>query len=169
MTPGDVDAVAALEAAAFTRGWSPAAFHRELTTNGAARYLVLEDARARILAFGGLWLMLDEAHIVTVAVDESLRKMGYGRTVVDGLVRLAQGLGMANATLECRVSNEAARALYRDYGFYEVGARKAYYADNSEDAVIMTTEPFANDSYQERLLRLQAKLPAFTNAVEALS
>ena len=169
MTIDDVDRVAILEGAAFDHGWSPTAFRRELTTNGAARYLVLEDTENGIVAFGGLWLMFDEAHVVTVAVEIGLRRKGYGRIVVDGLVRLAQALGMANATLECRVSNEAARALYRDYGFYEVGARKAYYADNNEDAVIMTTEPFSNEAYQDRLSRLKAKLAPFACAVAAIS
>ena len=165
----DVGAVAALEAAAFTHGWSPTAFERELRTNGAARYLVLEDGSGSIVGFGGLWLMLDEAHIVTVAVPEELRRNGYGRILVHGLVRLALALGMINATLECRVSNEPARALYRDYGFYEVGGRKAYYADNNEDAVIMTTEAFVAEEYQSRLARLEAKLPEFMWAVAALS
>ncbi len=170
----DAPAVAALESAAFTSGWSHTAFERELTQNAAARYLVLErpellpspaqsgeglGVRARIVGFAGLWLMFDEAHIVTVAVAESERRHGYGRVLVHALVQLAAELGMTNATLECRVSNTAARALYRDYGFYEVGERKSYYADNREDAVIMTTEAFATDAYQQRLARLAAKLP----------
>ena len=89
MTVEDVGDVAALEGAAFTHGWSPTAFHRELTTNGAARYLVVEDTEGGIVGFGGLWLLFDEAHIVTVAVEPGLRRKGYGRVVVDGLVRLA--------------------------------------------------------------------------------
>ncbi|MGH2632849.1 MAG: ribosomal protein S18-alanine N-acetyltransferase, partial [Tepidiformaceae bacterium] len=65
---------------------------------------------------------------------------------------------MTVATLECRVSNAAARALYGDYGFYEVGLRKRYYADNGEDAVIMTTEALSSEAYSSRLARLEEKL-----------
>ena len=202
----DVPAVAALESAAFTSGWSHTAFERELTQNAAARYLVLEstednsrgdaEARrekipkdaahfsdsldpsssasprlrenpfpARLLGFAGLWLMFDEAHVVTVAVAEADRRHGYGRILVHHLVQLAAELGMTNATLECRLSNTAARALYRDYGFYEVGERKAYYSDNHEDAVIMTTEAFATPAYQQRLKALAAKLPPHERAL----
>ncbi|WBL35221.1 hypothetical protein O0235_10520 [Tepidiforma flava] len=67
---------------------------------------------------------------------------------------------MESVTLEVRVSNEAARALYRRYGFYEVGIRKRYYADNHEDAIIMTTERLDSPPYRERLERLRADLAA---------
>ena len=126
----DVPAVAALESAAFTSGWSHTAFERELTQNAAARYLVLERAGdvfrgdaevrrekipkdaahfsdsldpsssasprlrenpfpARLLGFAGLWLMFDEAHVVTVAVAEADRRHGYGRILVHHLLHLA--------------------------------------------------------------------------------
>lgn len=159
MQPGDIADVMAVERAAYTHGWPQTAFERELTQNGMARYIVLrEPDEGRIVAFGGLWLMVDEAHIVTVAVLPELQRRGYGRAVVHGLVTLAARSAMDYATLEVRVSNEAARALYRDYGFYEVGKRKRYYSDNGEDAVIMTTEALANAAYRERLARLAALL-----------
>jgi ribosomal-protein-alanine N-acetyltransferase len=67
---------------------------------------------------------------------------------------------MESVTLEVRVSNVAARALYRAYGFYEVGLRKRYYADNHEDAIIMTTEPLDSAAYRARLERLRDELAA---------
>ena len=67
---------------------------------------------------------------------------------------------MEAATLEVRVSNEAARALYRRYGFWDVGERKKYYQDNGEDAVIMTTEGFETPAFQERLAARAAELEA---------
>jgi ribosomal-protein-alanine N-acetyltransferase len=73
-------------------------------------------------------------------------------------VEVAIDHGMVEATLEVRESNEAARALYRAYGFYEVGRRKRYYPDNREDAVIMTTEELTGAAYQARLARLRAEL-----------
>ncbi|MEP6871955.1 MAG: ribosomal protein S18-alanine N-acetyltransferase, partial [Anaerolineaceae bacterium] len=128
-----------------------------LTQNKMARYLVLEDGR-EVIGFGGLWLMLDEAHVVTVAVRPERRRRGLGGLIVHGLLLVAHSQGMGIATLECRTSNLAARALYARYGFYEVGLRRRYYADNQEDAVIMTTESLASPAYQERLQRLAGEL-----------
>jgi ribosomal-protein-alanine N-acetyltransferase len=161
MRPGDLPAVIAVEQASFAAGWPPTAFERELSTNQMARYLVLvrgDGADERVLGFAGLWLMLDEAHVVTVAVAPEERGKGLGRLLVYGLVSLAAAHEMSVATLECRVSNAAARALYGRYGFYEVGMRKKYYSDNGEDAVIMTTELLASAAYQRRLAALAAEL-----------
>ncbi len=159
MKPEDIPGVMAVERAAYTRGWPQTAFERELTQNAMARYIVLREGDAgRILAFGGLWLMAGEAHIVTVAVIPEERRRGLGRAVVHALVQLAAASEMDAATLEVRTSNAAARALYREYGFYEVGTRKKYYSDNGEDAVIMTTEELLGSAYRDRLARLAAIL-----------
>ena len=124
-----------------------------------ARYLVLRSSPpGPVVGFGGLWLMVDEAHIVTVAIVPSERRRGLGSIVVHGLMSLAIEPQMALATLEVRVSNEAARALYAMYGFYEVGLRKRYYADNHEDAVIMTTEDIQSEAYGRRLRALGDQL-----------
>ena len=157
MQPRDVDAVLAVERSAFAVSWPATAFQNELTQNAMARYLVLDEG-GEVAGFGGLWLMLDEAHVVTVAVRPERRRRGLGRLIVHGLMLLAESQGMELATLECRVSNLAARALYGCYGFYEVGLRHKYYPDNQEDAVIMTTEALASAAYQERLHRLQGEL-----------
>jgi ribosomal-protein-alanine N-acetyltransferase len=159
MTLADLPGVREVERVAFDAGWPPTTFEHELQHNGAARYLVLREGE-RTVAFGGLWLQFDQAHIVTVAVDPPERGRGLGRLVVHGLVAVASEMAMADATLEVRESNAAARALYRNYGFYEVGRRKRYYADNGEDAVIMTTEPLASGPYIERLARLAEELRA---------
>jgi ribosomal-protein-alanine N-acetyltransferase len=159
VTLADLPAVQEVEREAFTAGWPPTAFEREITSNGMARYILLERVAAAavpdVIGFGGLWLMVDQAHIVTVAVHPAERRHGHGRLLVLGLVLLAQDAGMAEVTLEVRVSNEAARALYRGFGFHEVGLRKRYYSDNGEDAVIMTTENLdspAFASYRERVV-----------------
>lgn len=158
----DLPAVLGIERAAYEVGWPATAFERELSQNQMARYIVIErvggDGSATVAGFGGIWLMVDQAHVVTVAVDPECRRQGYGRLLVHALVRLAIESSMSSATLEVRVSNVAARALYAEYGFYEVGLRKRYYSDNNEDAVIMTTEEFASGAYQERLQRLGAGL-----------
>src|SRR5512135_3101311 len=157
MVPADVRAVMAIERASFSSGWPSTAFERELSQNEMARYVVLED-EGELVGFAGLWLMLDEAHVVTVAVLPEHRGKGFGRLLVHGLLGVARESEMSVATLECRVSNTAARALYGRYGFYEVGVRKKYYSDNQEDAVIMTTELLAGGPYGRRLELLEAEL-----------
>lgn len=164
----DVPAAAAIERASFSEGWPMTAFERELTLNRAARYIVAERPAAasshalerELVGFAGLWLMLDEAHVVTVAVAPELRGQGLGRLLVHGLIDVAQQHEMSVATLECRESNAAARTLYRAYGFYEVGIRRRYYADTREDAIIMTTEELDSPPFRERLARLEAELAA---------
>jgi ribosomal-protein-alanine N-acetyltransferase len=162
MSANDLPAVLAVERAAYESGWPATAFERELAHNEMARYVVLErfaeDGSAAIAGFGGIWLMVDQAHIVTVAVAPVYRRLGFGRLLVHGLINLAIDSAMSSGTLEVRVSNAPARALYSAYGFYEVGLRKRYYADNHEDAVIMTTEEFASDAYRRRLAGLETAL-----------
>ncbi len=161
MQPADMEAVLEVERAAYSSGWPATAFERELTQNRMARYVVLREAPGeRIVGFGGLWLMVDEAHVVTVAVLPDLRRRGYGRALVHALLHVAIEHGMTMATLEVRVSNQAARALYRAYGFYEVGLRKRYYSDNHEDAVIMSTEDIRGEPYAERMRRLASVIEA---------
>ncbi len=159
MTADDLDAVAAVERASYTSGWPATAFAHEIEHNRLARYAVLE-ADGAIVGFAGAWLMVDEAHVVTIAVRPDLRRAGYGRLLLHALILMARAEGMEAATLEVRVSNDAARALYRRYGFHEVGERKKYYQDNGEDAVIMTTEEFASAAYERRLEGLAADLEA---------
>ena len=163
----DMASVLAVEQSAFAAGWPATAFQNELTQNKMARYIVLEDG-AEVTGFGGLWLMLDEAHVVTVAVRPERRRAGLGGLIVHGLLLVAQSHEMDVATLECRVSNLAARALYARYGFYEVGLRRKYYADNQEDAVIMTTESLASAAYQERLRSLEGELELLLPGAEML-
>lgn len=157
---GERDAVAAvaLDMAAYGRAAPETGFAKELRDNPVARYIGLEDAEGRLIGMAGSWYQLDEAHVVTVAVHPEVRGRGYGRLLLHALVDLAIQYEMNVATLEVRPSNEAARGLYRVYGFHEVGRRKAYYPDTGEDAVIMTTEELHEGSYQRRFALLASEL-----------
>lgn len=139
MTLADVDAVQEIEEGCFSIPWTRAAFEREITENACARYLVLEE-EGRVVAYAGMWLIIDEAHITNIAVHMECRRMGYGEAITAALMRLASSLGMVWMTLEVRRSNTAAQALYRKLGFMDVGFRKRYYDDNREDALIMACE-----------------------------
>jgi ribosomal-protein-alanine N-acetyltransferase len=93
--------------------------------------------------------MYDEAHISTIAVRAGYRRQGLGELLLVALLEEARRLDALRATLEVRVSNVAAQALYAKYGFEQAGRRKAYYNDNREDALILTTPDFASFDYQD--------------------
>jgi ribosomal-protein-alanine N-acetyltransferase len=109
----------------------------------------------RIVGFLGMWLMVDEAHIVTVAVREETRRRGVGELLLAEALAVARARGADTVTLECRVSNTAAQALYEKYGFRRAGIRKRYYTDNGEDAVIMTTPSLTDPAYAAHLAALR--------------
>lgn len=157
MTLDDLPAVHAIERASFTTPWPDDAYRSELQTNRLASYLVarIED---EVVAFAGIWLMVDEAHITTFAVHPAWRRRGIGERLLLAILDGAIARQAREATLEVRLSNVAARRLYEKFGFRPVGLRPRYYTDNGEDALIMTTEPLAAPPMAERLARLRADL-----------
>jgi ribosomal-protein-alanine N-acetyltransferase len=108
-----------------------------------------------LLGFIGVWLMVNEAHIVTVAVREECRRSGVGERLLIAAIELAQETDQEVVTLEVRASNEAAQAMYAKYGFDRAGLRKRYYTDDHEDAVIMTTPDIFLPSYKKLLAGLR--------------
>lgn len=119
-----------------------------------------------IVGFAGLWLMVDEAHITTIAVHPDYRGRGVGETLLSALIGIAYEIGARMVTLEVRVSNSVAQNLYRKYGFKEAGIRRRYYSDNHEDALIMWTDEITSHSYRERYLQLRTALAARMQAAE---
>ncbi|UCH87247.1 MAG: ribosomal protein S18-alanine N-acetyltransferase [Dehalococcoidia bacterium] len=115
----------------------------------------VEASREPIVGFVGIWLTLDEAHIVTIAVRESHRGRGIGELLLIAAIALATLNDQDIVTLEVRASNQAAQALYEKYGFKKVGVRHRYYSDNHEDAVIMTTDSIHAAPYRELCQRLR--------------
>lgn len=101
------------------------------------------------------WLVFEEAHITAIAVRKAYRGRGVGELLLAGAIEFAMHHKSRVVTLEVRVSNESAIALYRKYGFKKVGLRKAYYSDNREDADIMTTDPIMSLTYQRRFMELR--------------
>jgi ribosomal-protein-alanine N-acetyltransferase len=108
-----------------------------------------ESAQELVLGFVGLWLMMGEAHIVTLAVRESRRRCGLGELLLIRAIDVAMANGQEVITLEVRRTNDAAVSLYEKYGFSRAGLRRRYY-ENDEDAVIMTTQPLESPAFQER-------------------
>lgn len=172
----DIAQVMDIERESFPAMWPQTAYRRELT-NKIARYLVLTEvpddeppepdtgvlatfrrlvgaapgqpsSGERLLGFIGLWLMVGEAHIVTVAVRGASRRMGIGERLLLAGIDLAVESHQELLTLEVRASNEAAQRLYEKYHFARVGVRRRYYTDNNEDGVIMTTPDLLAPHYQ---------------------
>jgi ribosomal-protein-alanine N-acetyltransferase len=108
-----------------------------------------------IIGFAGFWLMLKEAHVTVIAVRNNYRRVGIGEGLFISVIELARQLNADVVTLEVRVSNETAQALYKKYGFQVVGSRPRYYSDNGEDAVLMTTDIITSVSFQAHFQQLR--------------
>jgi ribosomal-protein-alanine N-acetyltransferase len=115
----------------------------------------LDAAPEYVAGFIGIWFMVDETHVVTVAVRESERRRGVGELLLLAAFDLSREKGLHVLTLECRVSNLAAQALYEKYGFQRLGIRNRYYTDNNEDALIMTTRSLEDPAYAEQIEALR--------------
>jgi len=133
----DIVVVAAIEKVSFSDPWPLEAFQNELFNNQLAAYYVAR-LKDRVIAYIGAWLVLDEVHITTLAVEESFRRRGIASRLVEALIEKARAGGARFLTLEVRPSNKAALCFYEKFGFSVLGRRKRYYID--EDALIMTKE-----------------------------
>jgi len=159
MTVADLPSVQLIERVSFTTPWPPQAYGQELETNRLAHYLVALIGD-EVVAYGGVWLMVDEAHITTFAVHPGYRRRRIGERLLLALLDLAVDRHAREATLEVRLSNLPARRLYEKYGFRPVGIRPRYYSDDGEDALIMTTEPLASSGMRDRIAGLRAAVDA---------
>lgn len=119
-----------------------------------------ESPRRRdpIVGFAGMWIMFDEAHVTTIGVHPDERGNGLGELLLVQLFVEAAARGAEMMTLEVRVSNDAAQALYRKYGFERHGVRRRYYSDNGEDAYIMWSPNIRDPEYAERFYQLRGQL-----------
>jgi len=167
MELADVPQVAEIDRLSFPMPWSATSYRYELTENKAAHFIValapgLESKRgllawlfrqpaARlIVGYAGYWLVVDEAHIGTIATHPHWRGQGVGELLLVSVLHDAMAHGAIEAKLEVRVGNRVAQNLYRQYGFEEVGRRKHYYRDNGEDALLLTAR--LEGAVRERLL-----------------
>ena len=153
MQLSDVAAVRDLEQRTFATTWQESAFENELKNNPNAVYLVLEDEG--LLGYAGFWVVDQEAHVTSIALDSRRRGQGLGKRLMLAMVQRALEEGACWMTLEVRADNVVAQNLYRRFGFYRVGIRPRYY-ENSVDAWIMWAGNLASESYQQRLLELEA-------------
>jgi len=111
--------------------------------------------RHYVIGFAGIWILADEAHITNIAVRNLYQRQGIGELLLITTIDLSAELNARFLTLEVRASNLPAQRLYEKYGFVQVGLRRAYYTDNREDAVLMSTESVNSASFQAQFQRLR--------------
>lgn len=120
----------------FSTPWSLISIEKELTINSSARYAVAKIG-TKCIGFGGIWIILDEAHVTNIAVHPEYRGIGIGEKLLIAMIEMCKVESVMEMTLEVRRSNIAAQSLYKKFGFISEGIRNKYYADNKEDAIIM--------------------------------
>ena len=140
----DLPQVQALDELTFSNPWTSDSFRYELLENPNGHCWVAEQA-GQLAGFIVFWLVVDEIHIAVIAVRPNFRGQGIGRQLVVTGLRALIPLGAVSATLEVREGNLAAQNLYRYFGFRQVGARKRYYQDTGEAALLMTVSPLGAD------------------------
>lgn len=137
MTLEDVEAVAEIDQLAFTLPWPARSFKYEVTENHAARCWVT-TVNGQVAAMLVIWLIVDEAHVATIATHPDFRRRGLAKKMLVKALVAAREEGAKTALLEVRAHHAVAQKIYCNIGFVEVGRREKYYRDNGEDAVLMT-------------------------------
>lgn len=150
----DIDQVAAIEAEVAADPWSRSLFEAEFDVAPAARHWLVAErttpSTAQLLAFAGVMLSVDEAHIMNMGVLRQWQRRGIASTLLSKLLKHASDAGATSATLEVRASNISAIGLYKRFGFASAGRRPGYYQDG-EDAEIMWVHGLYRPDFQELL------------------
>lgn len=137
MTLDDLAQVVAIDKVSFSLPWPERSFRFEITENPASRAWVAEED-GKIVGAIVAWLLVDEAHIATIATHPDFRRQGIASKLLIRTLQSMMNEGALTSVLEVRESNSAAQGMYRKFGFEESGRRPRYYRDNNEDAILMT-------------------------------
>jgi ribosomal-protein-alanine N-acetyltransferase len=144
MEPRDLEAVKEIDQMSFSQPWPSRSFSFEMNNNPAARMWVAEISiipdQPRICGMMVIWLVIDEAHIGTIAVHPDFRRLGIAKNMLKHGLRSLQLQGARSVYLEVRSSNRAAQALYEQFGFSLSNVRKGYYQNDGEDALILSLD-----------------------------
>ena len=150
-----------IESQVAPRPWTSSLFLSELALRSSRAYFVARVGRD-IVGYGGLMMTLDDGHITTIAVDPRWHRHKIGTRLLLALAREGIARGATGLTLEVRLSNLGAQALYRRFGFEPVGVRKGYYVETKEDALIMWAYKVDRPEYSELLTALERRVPGST-------
>ncbi len=154
MTEADIAACLVIEQATYPSPWTEGVFRDELAAPGRS-YFVAEDEPGPV-GYGGLMVVLPDAHVTSVTVDPKSRGRQIGTRLMLKLARVARDSGAQSLTLEVRFSNKPAQALYGKFGMVPVGVRKQYYRD--EDALIMWVHDIDRPEFDEKVLAIEKEL-----------
>ncbi len=141
------------------RPWTLALFLSELGAGPSRRYVVARSGSA-VVGYGGLMVSVGEGHITTLAVDPAWQRRSVGTRLLLALASHGVDEGCSGLTLEVRLGNTGAQALYRRFGFVPAGIRRGYYAETKEDALIMWAHDVDTPAYAQRLAAIAGRLPA---------
>jgi ribosomal-protein-alanine N-acetyltransferase len=156
MTNADLPAVMELEEVSFPSPWSIDTYRRELITRNGSYWVVRPTVKTGpeippVLAYGGMWLLGDDAHITTIATHPEWRQRRIGEWLLIKMADVARSHGVGALTLEVRIRNYPALALYEKLGFVAVGLRRGYYQDTGEDARLLTLFAIDHPAVWEKL------------------
>lgn len=147
MTDEDLDEIDILEQDIFSSPWPRKEYEYEIHENPYSNpYVIIENDE--IVAYFDYWLIFERGEIATIGVKKEYRRRGYGQVMIDYIVKDLNEKGAENISLEVRVSNFSAIALYEKNGFIQVNVRKNYYEDNHEDAYLMI-KPLGGNVYDD--------------------
>jgi ribosomal-protein-alanine N-acetyltransferase len=158
MRTKDLPMVLAIEEAVFPEPWSHRLFVEELAQRKSRSYRAAWVGNS-IVGFAGQMFIDDEGHVNNVAVAPDWQSRGLGGVLMLDLVRTGLARGVRHLTLEVRVGNEPALALYGRFGLAPVGVRPKYYP-GGEDALVMWARDIDSAAYGERLAAIADSLPA---------
>jgi ribosomal-protein-alanine N-acetyltransferase len=162
-----VRGVLRIENQVYPRPWTLGLFLSELALRTSRIYLVAKVG-STVVGYAGLLLAAGDWHVTTIAVDPAWQRHGIGKRLLLTLSREGIAAGCTGLTLEVRVSNQAAQALYREFGYAPAGIRKGYYAESNEDALVMWAHDADLPAYAERLDRIEAGVRGTTSVEEGL-
>jgi len=147
-----------IERQVYPRPWTMTLFLSEIVQR-STRFYIVARVRRRVVGYAGLMVFGDEAHVTNIAVDPGVHRRKVASRLLFAVITEARRRGATACTLEVRVANHAAQALYHQFGFAPVGIRKNYYAETGEDALIMWAEGLQTPAYAERLAGLAGRVP----------
>jgi len=156
-----VRSVLRIEQQVYPRPWTHSLFVSELALRSTRAYFVARSGR-EVVGYGGLMMTLSDGHVTTIAVDPVWHRGKIGTRLLLHLLRRGIASGAKNFTLEVRMSNEGAQAMYRQFGFVPAGVRKGYYVETNEDAMVMWAHDVDGPEFAARLNEIEAGVPGRT-------
>jgi ribosomal-protein-alanine N-acetyltransferase len=156
-----------IESHVYPRPWTLPLFMSELALRTTRVYIVAKVGTS-VVGYAGLMLVGEDGHVTTIAVDPTWQRRGVGARLLVTLSRAGIERGCRGLTLEVRMSNAGAQAMYRRFGYAPAGVRKGYYAETNEDALVMWAHDVDLPSYGDRLAEIEGTIPGTTSIEQGI-